>query len=576
MYGFLVCNKMEIYDSLVSKFSHYLTWERYSFFYNPLPKFEDDHIFSECEGDLILLDGVITNKGELMKNNPGLSWTEVFHTLYKLYGKDVVDQLRGSFCGIIGDKNQNKLIAFTDQIGSKVVLFSKYSTNLLIASHMSLIREISRLDKNYKLTFCEDSMYEMLITESILGDKTLFNEVKRITSGKRLICDSDGIHIETYHVFRNVPEHDMTIEECIDKADILFRNAVDRIFHKNIEYGYHHECDLSGGLDSRMCTWVAHDLGYKNIINVCYSIENSLDNKISKKISKDLGNKYFFLPMDEHIVSDSIDERAQLNSGLVSYLISTGGYEAIEQITKENNIGICCTGLLGEIQNAYWTEGKRHTPAKYITNPATTFIKIHMDDELSNQYDNFEQMNLYEYSCKTFLLSGLVRQQKAEVLSPFWDTDYLDFIYRVPLKWRKDYGFIQKYMCTKYPKAADYVWQTYRMPVINHYENRIYFPKILGDVRRCLTRVLNKLFRMINISKALTYTDDMNPFQAWYINSGLLRKRINDYFEQTIDCVPEGRLKDDLKRMFNESKIAMDKFLVVNVLSIYKQFGDNI
>lgn len=277
--------------------------------------------------------------------------------------------------------------------------------------------------------------------------------------------------------------------------------------------------------------------------------------------------------MDAHIVFDAIDERVKLNGGQIFYLLSTGAYEAVTKVLKRENIGICCTGLLGEIQNAYWVEGNEHTPANYTPNRRSYFLDYKIDETLSKPYDNFEQMNLYEYSCKTFLLSGLVRQQMVEVLSPFWDTDYLEFVYRVPLKWRKDYGYIQRYMCNKYPRAASYVWQTYRMPVKNHYENKIYYPKILGDIRRNGTRVINKLLRLLKISKAITYQDDMNPFQAWYINSSTLRRNIDVYYHNTIDFVPESKLKEDIKRMYNETKVAIDKFLVISVLSIFKQYG---
>lgn len=65
----------------------------------------------------------------------------------------------------------------------------------------------------------------------------------------------------------------------------------------------------------------------------------------------------------------------------------------------------------------------------------------------------------------------------------------------------------------------------------------------------------------------------MNPFQAWYLNSRTLRNKMDEYYSQSMEFVPEGKLKNDMKRMFTESKIAMDKCLVINALSIFKQYG---
>lgn len=244
------------------------------FGYNQMPKFEQDHIFGVYDGNFVFIDGVITNKDELMNNYDGLTWTEVFCILLQDYGKDIVTKLRGSFCGAVGLKKNNELICFTDQIGSKIVIYTECNNNIFIASHVSLMCDALKLINKNALSFCNDSIYELLTTGGILGDKTPFNEVKRITAGHRLIFASGNFMIERYHFFRNVPEHEMTIDECIEKGDALFRKAVDRIFRKNEEYGYRHECDLSGGLDSRMATWVANDLGYKNLINICYSVNN--------------------------------------------------------------------------------------------------------------------------------------------------------------------------------------------------------------------------------------------------------------------------------------------------------------
>ncbi len=48
---------------------------------------------------------------------------------------------------------------------------------------------------------------------------------------------------------------------------------------------------------------------------------------------------------------------------------------------------------------------------------------------------------------------------------------------------------------------------------------------------------------------------------------------MDEYYSQSMEFVPEGKLKNDMKRMFTESKIAMDKCLVINALSIFKQYG---
>ncbi len=57
-------------------------------------------------------------------------------------------------------------------------------------------------------------------------------------------------------------------------------------FDKDIEYGYKHLVSLSGGLDSRMTTYVANDLGYgDSIVNLTFSKTNYVDEQTAKDIA---------------------------------------------------------------------------------------------------------------------------------------------------------------------------------------------------------------------------------------------------------------------------------------------------
>lgn len=480
MYGYIISNsniKMNEIFQCIQVGSYY-------FYYNPLPVFENDHIFKEINDVFVLLDGVIINKDELMKEYSSDDWPYVIKSMISDYGKDVAGKLRGSFSGVLYFIDQDELIVFTDQLGSKMLLMYNSKGSIMIASHISLIWDAKKRIKDIKsLSINTDSMYELLATGSILEDKTIFQEVRRITAGRRWTINSLGESAEErYHLFRNLPEHKISLDDCIEKADVLFRNAVDRIFRKNNEYGYSHECDLSGGIDSRMAAWVAHDLGYENILNLCYSVKGSIDNKVSKKIASDLGNSYYFLPMDEHIVYDDIDDRVMLSNGQIHYLTSTGGYRSIKELSNKK-IGLCCTGLLGEAQKGNWIEGTKHTKPKYTSNRMSAFFEFNPELGSSNEYDNYEQMSLYEFGLKAVFPSILVRQQQVEVLSPLIDTDYLEFVFKIPLKWRIDNKFIQEYMCKKYPDAAKYVWQTTRMPVDNFRGGGYIFLKSLGTLK---------------------------------------------------------------------------------------------
>lgn len=568
MYGFLCCHKNLNVNRLIKRgWNNSIHCDDYQFWYHPLSKFEDDHLFFETEKYVILLDGVVFNITDLMNGANAHNWKECFLALIGRHGDRVADVLRGSFRSVIYDKESHRFLAFTNHTGEKTVYYTMYRNNIVFASHINIIKELSEM-KNLEADI--QSHYELLLTGSILAGKTPFMGINRITAGKYLVCQDSKIQLESYHVFYNVPENDLSLDECIEEADRLFRQAISRIFGKSREYGYKAECDLSGGLDSRFATWVAHDLGYDNVLNICYSVEGSLDHIISKQIAHNIGNDYYFLPMDAYVMGD-IDKKTMLTGGQVLYMIGTGASHVLEKIDTKN-IGICCTGLLGEMQNAYWTEGEEHTKASYISNRKSYYKDLELPQAIGKEYENYEQMNLYEYSYVLFLLSALVRQELVEVTSPFLDADYMDFIFRIPLKWRKNYYFSQAFMCKKYPQAAKYLWQGKRMPVDKHFQRKFYAPKVIDDMRNFSVKCANKAFRMLHINKQFYRKDDMNPIETWYRNNKEIRQYFEKYFRDGINYVANEELRRVLRDMWKDSPLATDKVQVVNVIAVWKNY----
>lgn len=570
MYGFLCCKSdLDVSGIKQDGWGDCISSGSYQIWYNPLPKFEKDHLFFETDKYVILLDGVVFNIKELMEEFGSQNWKDCF--LACCEKKIIPNCLRGSFRGLIYDKVLDAISAFTNQTGEKTVYYHfDYEHGLILVSHVNILKVLFVLNGMGSFEADLRAHYELLLTGSILHGKTPFKGISRLTAGKLLQFRSGDIELNVYHRFKNMPEHEKSLDECIEQADKLFRQAVNRIFRKSEEYGYKAECDLSGGLDSRLATWVAHDLGYKKILNICYCVEGNLDHKISEQIAHDLGNDYFFLPMDAYVLGD-IDKKTLLNGGQVLYVMSTGAFHALEKNTM-SNIGICCTGLLGEISKSDWVKTKHHINPSYITNRKSSFYQLNVPKNYSDEYINYEQMNLYEYGFNLICLSLLVRQEQVEAVSPLMDTDYLDFVFKIPLNYRRNYKFIESYMCKKYPEAARYVWQTVRMPVDRHLKHELYVPKMIEDISIFFIRCINKAFRLLNINHQLIRKDDMNPFEAWYRNDKKIQKYMDTYFQDTIDLVSNDRLKLALSNMFLQSSLATDKIQVINVLAVWNNY----
>lgn len=568
MYGFLITRGIPMEETPLEK-AQILSYENIRFYYNPLPKFENDHLFYEDDEKIVLLDGVILNNHELMDARDCQGWRETLDLLVQENPRTFQKELRGSFCGALLQKGTGDLMLFTNQSGEKTVYYTQQAGFFAAASHNNILTAVLKR-QGVPVEPDIQAHRELLATAAILHGGTPFRNIRRLNAGKYLLEKEGRCEELRYHMFRNLPEHDLTLEACVEELDKRFRKAVDRIFAKNKEYGYQGECDLSGGLDGRMATWVAHDLGYGNVLNVCYSQRGSIDHVVSQKIAKDLKNDYYFLPLDSGDFLFDIDEMVDKFGGQVTFFVCTGADRCMKEVAARG-IGLCATGLSAGAYEATYAPTGAHTPPGDILFRYSRVIPFAVPKEYAEGYENYEQMNLYEEDALVMMSSALVRQQTCEVVSPYVDVDFLDFAYRVPLKWRTHRCLATTWIVTKYPEAAKYLWQKTRKPVDKSHYHQFYFPKLAGDVSRFVRRCFNKAGRTLNLPIQLTLNDEMNPFDLWFRTNPRLRDFAARYYAENIDRVQDPHLKADV-RMTYEKGGASDKLQALNLLAVYKRY----
>ena len=74
---------------------------------------------------MLLLDGVVLNKKQLMTTAKVSDWFSYLTMQYEEKGNTFFDELRGSFCGLLVDKPKRCSILFTDHIGSKFIYYTR-------------------------------------------------------------------------------------------------------------------------------------------------------------------------------------------------------------------------------------------------------------------------------------------------------------------------------------------------------------------------------------------------------------------------------------------------------------------
>jgi asparagine synthase (glutamine-hydrolysing) len=523
-------------------------------------KFEDDNLFLETIDHIIVLKGVILNKKALLELS--LSWAETVTALYLKEGVGFFKKFRGSFCGAFYDKKEDKWIVFTDHIGSKALYYYKKGEVCFISSKIS---EIYAFLKDNKLPYSLNiqSAYNLLSYGYMLGDETLCNDIHKILPGNYLCIQDGSVEMINYYKLPNSKfEGKVDEDQIIENLDIKFREAVRLQFEKDREYSYKHLVTLSGGLDSRMTSWVAHQMGYVDQINLTFSQSDYLDETIAKKIAADLRHEWIFKALDNGTFLKDIDEITAISGGSALYY----GLAHSNSILKHLNcdrLGMFHSGQLGEVvigsnitrldRNDLKTLGGKYSATLENKNSSRAYFKSFEDLELAMLYQRgFNGAN-----------EGLkIGQVYSETMSPYYNVDFWEYCRSIPLKNRMNHRIYLKWILSKYPEAANYKWEKINArPSAKRFTLNYKGREI--PIKKLPSTILQKLG--LKVSPKLT-KNHMNPLEYWYNTNNDLRKFQDTYFKENIDRIIDGSLKSDCQNLYNSGN-GVEKNQVLTLLS---------
>lgn len=530
-------------------------------------KFLNDKVFWD-EKYIVITEGVILNSLKLIEKYRASDFKSAIIKMYETNGEKFFGEFRGSFSGLFYDKQKDIWLIYTNHIGDKQIFYSKTENGIIFGSEINYLVEYMR-NNNIKYTFDKIGAYFLLTYGYMLEDYTLFKEIKKLNAGKYIKIKNDNFEIHTYFEVDNTPDNTLTEEEIIENVDKLFRNAVKLEFEKDKEYGYKHVASLSGGLDSRMTTWVAHELGYLEQLNVTFSQTDYLDETIAKSIARDLKHEWLFKALDNGNYLKNIDEMIEINFGNCLYSGNAHVNNFMNTFNFEN-YGVYHTGQLGDvILGTYYSS---ENPEKsYVPGAGAYSSKIIKGNEknyLKHEYKNEEIFKFYNRGFTGILQGNLPVQKYSEVISPFLDVDFFNFCLSIPLKYRYNHRIYFKWILKKYPGAAKYKWEKIGGKITDKTITMMGHTTTLKALPR---KVINKIFH----KSAMNTKKHMNPFDYWYRTNENLKNFIDSTFKENISLLENNELKKDCQKLFTEGNTT-EKTQVLTLLAAYKYyFGEN-
>lgn len=527
-----------------------------------LNKFPLDQI-SLSDGEYIcFLDGYVYNKEDFICPEGYNDWAKSF---VLSMGRDTeahFSRLRGAYCGYSYEKETGHVTVFTDHVSNKAVYYYVEGSTWVISSHVELMVRVLRANR-IAIHFNSLAARYMLTYGYMLDDSTFVQEIRRLMPGCYGDIFNGNIEITNYY---RIPhqEEAMSWEEAVERIDDAFRQAVDREFAKDREYGYRHLVDLSGGLDSRMVTWVAHDLGYRDQMNVSYSKAGYLDSTISAGIAEFLGHEYLFKPLDDAVWMYDMDEMVLKNNGAALGLGMTGGNRLLRTLNQEM-YGIEHTGMLGDVvlSSYYKDEGFSKGAPQYGYNQYSDKVQYAFDPALLEQYPTQEAFVIATRGMLGMQTSYMIRQNYVETGSPFMDVDFLNTAFAIPFVYRAEHAVYLKWLAARYPKATEFGWE--KWGGVKPKESHIPVRKVRTTQRLAYGFVCRALHR--------DNLDSMNPVDHWYASDERIREHFEGQFAERIGSgVLEEELREDMKKMYRQGSFTEKEQVLTALAAIHLYF----
>jgi asparagine synthase (glutamine-hydrolysing) len=538
----------------------------------------------ETDKYLVVVEGVVLNNHDLMAQYHASSWFDCVIAMYEQEGNAFFNAFRGSFSGLFYDKHQNKWLIYTNHIGDKQVFVYKTADGYIFASEIGFIVDTAKLNK-LPLTINETGAYMSLTFGFCIEDATLVQEITKLCAGHYFKLENGKLEDIQYHRFTNKPRQ-MTQQEAVEGIDKYFRQAIRRAFEKDKEYGYRHIACLSGGLDSRMTVWVAHEMGYTDQLNITYSESGYLDFSIAQEIATDLHHDWLFKPLDGGDCIREIDNVSSITYGSANFFGLAHGL-SMEKLINYDDFGIIHTGQLGDVIIGTYLKKMQYGQLPKITDGAYSEELRERIESYKFKYD-YEDAELFMMYNRGFcgIAQGLLTfQENSESYSPFTDVDFFEFCYSIPLELRFNHKIYFDWILDKYPQAAEYIWEgigTKISRIENHKQRTMH---ILGyevphfSERAAFKRYLKGfILRRLGVQKkgakrktiTLASKFNMSPIDYWYNTNPFLRNFMQSYWSANSHLLPSGQMGDDLKHLF-EDCVLYDKLQAMSVLGAIKQ-----
>ena len=286
--------------------------------------------------------------------------TEVILNGYIKFGHEFFLKLNGMFALAIHDNVDNKTLILRDKNGIKPLYIKKSDDGIIFSSEIKPILKY----QDQEVICNEDVLVKHLAYNFSPGEKTLFNNIKKMVPGSIFIFQKNEVIINNLNLNNTLSSKEFEHKNFRKDLSLLLNSAIKRQTISDAKLG----CFLSGGLDSSTVVYFAA----KNRPDIeTFCINGDWENKTStesdafyaKSVAKFLGVKLNYVDVSSEVFFKNLplmiyhlEEPICDPASISTYLIS--------KVAKDKGIKVLLSGIGGdEIFAGY----RRHMIGRYFS-----------------------------------------------------------------------------------------------------------------------------------------------------------------------------------------------------------------
>jgi len=386
----------------------------------------------------------------------------------------ILKNVRGIFAASLYNQKENTLSLCSDKLGIRPLYYWHADDVVVFSTQLRFFEKLKFIPKIRD----EVALSETIVFGYPLNTKTKYKNIKVMNDGEILIFSEGNVSSVKYWRWDTLQENKISLQDSTVEAYRIFTESIKIRLRDDTCVG----AFLSGGMDSRAIVGAISDLDIKAYL-FNFSPTNSQDHVFASHFAKEVGFTFISTPRDKklpqgfrihlaELTSTLIDENSlpitreralwsgdggsvglgcvHLDEIIVERLRSNFASEAIKRFTDKNHFHLPTRAFTKEKQNEY-ADFSEKTIAKEMScyecqDPGNAlFVFLMLNDQRRHLYDFYEDID----------------NHNLEYQLPFYDSAFLEFIFGLPLDFRLNHIFYNKWF-EKFPKSVTSVpWQTY-------------------------------------------------------------------------------------------------------------------